>query len=84
MARLEDLTRGAAVRGALPDGPVTVVDAKCHGSAVVELTHNDTSGRLGSELLHRDREPALEALTAGRLRGFDCDGAMLRLPSRVP
>jgi hypothetical protein len=55
MARLEDLTRGAAVRGILPDGLVTVVDAQWHGSAVVELTYKDASGRLGSELLYRDR-----------------------------
>src|SRR5207249_3145931 len=59
MARLEDLTRGAAVKGVLPDGLVTVVDVKWHGSTVVELTYRDAAGRLGSELLYRDREPTL-------------------------
>jgi len=83
MARLEDLARGATVRGVLPDGPVTVVDAKWHGSAVVELTYKNASGRLGSELLYRDREPTLEVLTAGRPWGFDGDGAMLRLVSEA-
>ena len=48
MARLEDLTKGAAVRGVLPDRLVTVVDVKWHGSAVVELTYKDASGQLGS------------------------------------
>ena len=62
MARLEDLTRGAAVKGILPDGLVTVVDVKWHGSAVAELTYKDASGRLGSELLYRDREPTIESL----------------------
>lgn len=36
MARLEDLTRGASVKGILPDSLVTVVDVKWHGSAVVD------------------------------------------------
>jgi hypothetical protein len=36
MARLEDLTRGATVKGILPDRLVTIVDVKWHGSAVAE------------------------------------------------
>ena len=35
MARLEDLTRGAQVKGILPDGLVTVVDVQWRGSAVI-------------------------------------------------
>ena len=71
MARLEDLTRGATVRGVLPDGLVTVVDVKWFGSAVVELTYKDAGGRLGNELVYREREPALEVVTAGRPWSFD-------------
>jgi len=37
MARLEDLTRRASVKGILPDSFVTGVDVKWNGSAVVEL-----------------------------------------------
>jgi hypothetical protein len=59
MARLEDITRGASVKGVLPDGLVTIVDVKWHGSDVVELIYRDTAGKLGSELLYRDREPDL-------------------------
>jgi len=47
MARLEDLRRGALVKGVLPGGPVTVVDVKWHGSTVIELTYKDAGGRLG-------------------------------------
>jgi superfamily II DNA or RNA helicase len=83
MARLEDLTRGAAVKGILPDGLVTVVDVKWHGSAVAELTYKDASGRLGSELLYRDREPTIEVATAGRPWSFDGDGTLLRLVSEA-
>jgi superfamily II DNA or RNA helicase len=41
MARLEELTRGAAVKGILPEDLVTAVDVKWHGSAVAELTYKD-------------------------------------------
>jgi hypothetical protein len=60
MARLEELTRGASLRGILPDSQVTVVDVKWHGSAALELTYKDPSGKPGNELLYRDREPTLE------------------------
>src|ERR671924_346716 len=83
MAHLEDLTRGAAVKGILPEGLVTVVDVKWHGSAVAELTYKDASGRLGSELLYRDREPTIDIIAAGRPRSFDGDGALFRLVSEA-
>jgi hypothetical protein len=38
VARLEDLTRGAAIRGILPDGLVTVVDVHRYGTSAIELT----------------------------------------------
>lgn len=65
MACLEDLTRGAVVRGILADGLVTVIDVKPHGSPVVDLTHKDPAGRPGNDLLYRDREATLEVVTAG-------------------
>jgi len=36
MARLEDLTRGAHVRGLRPEGPVEVLDVKWHGTSILE------------------------------------------------
>src|SRR5262245_45139533 len=83
MARLEDLTRGAIVKGILPNGLVTIVDAKWHGSTVVELIYKDASGRLGSELLFRDRESTIEVVTAGQPWSFDADGSLLRLVSEA-
>src|SRR5256714_342800 len=83
MACLEDLTRGAAVRGILPDGLVTVVDVQWHGSAVGELTYKDASGRLGSELLYRERESTIEIASVGRPWSFDGDGSLLRLVSEA-
>ncbi len=82
MARLEDLTKGATVKGILPDGVVTVVDAHWHGS-VLELTYKDSAGRLANELLYRDREPSLEVVASGAPWSFDGDGKMLRLVSEA-
>jgi hypothetical protein len=83
LARLEDLTRGASVRGILPDGLVTVVDVRWFGTAVVELTYKDAAGRLDHELVYRDREPTLELVIAGRPWSFDGDGALFRLVSEA-
>jgi len=83
VARLEELTRGALVRGILPGVLVTVVDATWHGSAVVELTYKDASGNLGHELLFRDREPDLEIVEAGSPWSFDGDAGLLRLAAEA-
>jgi len=83
MARLEELTRGASLKGILPDGLVTVVDVRWHGSAVVELTYKDATGRLGNELLYREREPTIEIVSVGRPWSFDGDGSLFRLVSEA-
>jgi SNF2 family DNA or RNA helicase len=83
MARLEELTRGAQLSGILPDTLVTVVDVKWYGSSVIELTYKDPSGKLGSELIYRDREPSIDIATAGRPWSFDADGEKLRLVSEA-
>ena len=83
MAKLEELTRGAAVRGILPDCLVSVVDVKWYGSAAVELTYKDPSGKPSHELLYRDREPTLEIVEAGRPWSFDGDGHLFRLVSEA-
>lgn len=83
MSRLEELTRGTSVRGVLPDGLVTVIDVKWHGSNVVELTYKDASGRLGNELIYRDREPTIEVASTGRPWSFNGNGALFRLVSEA-
>lgn len=83
ITRLEDLTPNAAVRGILPDNLVTVINAKWHGSDVVELTYKDSAGHLGNELLYRDRELTLEIASTGRPWSFDAEGDLLRLVSEA-
>src|SRR5579884_4116649 len=83
MARLEDLTPGALLRGIVPDDVVTVIDVKWYGTTALELTFKDSSGRLAQELLYRDREPSLAIVTSGRPWRFDGDGALFRLVSEA-
>src|ERR1035441_5052922 len=83
MAKLEDLTRGASVKGILPDCLVTVIDVKWYGSAAVELTYKDPAGKPNVVLLYRDREPTLEICETGRPWGFDGDGKLFRLVSEA-
>ena len=53
------------MRGILPDRLVTVVDVKWFGTSSVELTYKDPQGRLGNELLFRDREATIEIAETG-------------------
>ena len=83
MVQLELITRGTAVRGILPDGIVTVGDVRWIGTVAIEVTYKDCNGRLGNELLYRDREPTLEIVEAGRPWSFDGDGQLFRLLSEA-
>src|SRR6266566_3557532 len=83
MARLEQLTRGATVKGILPDALITVVDVQWHGDVAITLTYRDVAGHLGNEILYRDREPCLEIATVGLPWSFDGDGTLLRLVSEA-
>ena len=83
MARLEELQRGAMVKGILPHVPVVVVDVTWFGSNVIELTYKGPDGQLGNELLYREREGELEVVRSGRAWSFDSDGATFRLVSEA-
>ncbi|HZV06926.1 MAG TPA: helicase-related protein [Gemmataceae bacterium] len=83
MAKLEDLKRGASVKGILPDCLVTVIDVKWYGSAAIELTYKDPAGKPSVVLLYRDREPTLEVVESGRPWSFDGDGKLFRLVSEA-
>src|ERR1039458_651724 len=83
MAKLEDLKRGATVKGILPDCLVTVIDVKWYGSAAIELTYKDPAGKPSVVLLYRDREPALEIADTGQPWSFDGDGKLFRLVSEA-
>ena len=83
MARLEDLKPGSSIRGVLPGGVVTVVSVQWFGSNAIELTYKDATGKVGNELLYRDREADLAMVEEGRPWSFDGDGALFRLVSEA-
>ncbi|HKA54219.1 MAG TPA: DEAD/DEAH box helicase, partial [Candidatus Binatia bacterium] len=83
MARLEELTRGASIKGVLPDALVTVVSVQWFGSEALELTYKTPAGKVANELLYRHDEPRLEVAEQGRPWSFDGDGALFRLVSEA-
>jgi superfamily II DNA or RNA helicase len=84
MAPLEDLTKGALVRGVLSERPVRVVAVEWHGSNAITLTFTDDStGKPNQELLYRDDEARLSVEQAGRAWSMDADGALFRLVSEA-
>ena len=83
MARLEELTVGAVVRGLSPHGAVTIEAVKWYGSDALEVTYKDSTGRVEQEMLYRDREPTLEVEAKGRSWSFDGDGELFRLVSEA-
>jgi SNF2 family DNA or RNA helicase len=83
VAALEELKPGCSVRGVLPNGIATVLSVQWYGSDAVELTYKDGTGKVGNELLYRDREPDLEIVEEGRPWSFDGDGALFRLVSEA-
>jgi hypothetical protein len=58
MGKLEDLRPIAAVRGAIPDGLVTVVNVQWFGSEALELTYKSANGKMANELLYRSKKSA--------------------------
>jgi len=83
MAQLEELKSAAQVRGLIPSGTATVVQAEWFGDNAVKITYEDESGTVGNTLVYRHREPDLEVVTSGRVWSFDGNGAMLRLVSEA-
>ena len=84
MARLEDLTKGALVRGILGDRVVKVVDIAWHGSSAVTLTFTDElTGKAAQELLDREDEARLTVEKTGRAWSLDADGELFRLVSEA-
>ncbi len=83
MARLEELTPGAAVRGIVRDATVTVVSVDWHGSDALTLVYRRPNGGVADEILYRDDEARLEIADVGRPWSFDGDGALFRLVSEA-
>ncbi|HVR08853.1 MAG TPA: hypothetical protein VMW75_12465 [Thermoanaerobaculia bacterium] len=82
MPRLEELTRGAHVKGTRPDGPVTVLDVRWYGSGAVELTFKDGASAPGNEIFFRGDEARFDVV-AGPAWTFAADGDLFKLASEA-
>ena len=83
MARLEDLTPGARIKGILPDRWVEVVTSRWFGSTVIELSYRDDAGRPDRVLLYRDNEPGIQLASASPDWTFDANGEIHKLVSNA-
>lgn len=79
MAKLEQITKGAIVQGIVGDEAVTIVDAKWHGSSVLETFYSDAAGRPGTSLVYRDQEDEIRLVEPSARWSFTGDGEMFRL-----
>ncbi len=83
MTSLEDLKPNSQVKGLLPHDTVTLLSVQWIGSDVVEVSYRGTTGKLGSELLFRDREADLVVTAPGAAWAFDADPVLFRLVSEA-
>jgi len=83
MARLEDLTVNAVVRGLVPNSTVTIKHVQMFGDQVANVTFVDAEGRAGTQLVYRDQQSSLEVVKQTRPLSFTADGHLFRLASEA-
>lgn len=83
MSTLENIKPNSQVKGILPNLMVTILSVVWHGPDVIEVTYRDPAGKLGSELLFRDRQSDLEVIAPGVAWAFDADPELFRLVSEA-
>ncbi|MDD5806847.1 MAG: SNF2-related protein [Eggerthellales bacterium] len=81
-ARLEDIVKGAKVRGIAGSAPVTIVYVDWHGNTVLSVTYRTEQGALGETMVYRFDEANLE-VEDSLPWSFDADADDLRLVSEA-
>lgn len=81
--KLEELTKGARVRGLAVEGIATVKSVEFHGQNALEVIFADAKGALQNRILTREDEPSLEVVESERPWSFDADGSLFRLVSEA-
>jgi SNF2 family DNA or RNA helicase len=81
--KLEQLTKGARVRGLAVEGIATVKSVEFHGSNAMEIIFTDAKGALHNRILTRDDEPSLDPVEITRPWSFDADGNLFRVVSEA-
>jgi len=72
--KLEEVQKGARIRGLAAEGIATVKSVEFHGSNAMEAIFTDAKGALHTRILTREDEPSLDAVEASRPWSFDADG----------
>jgi superfamily II DNA or RNA helicase len=79
MLKLEDIKKGAQVRGIDPEEIVRIVTIESVGDDAITVYYKDSQGRLGEQMLFRTDEARLDLAEAGRPWAFDASGADFKL-----
>lgn len=83
MARLEEITVGATVKGVVGPEPVTIVAVQWYGNNVLEITYKNTQSVPGTQLLLREDEAHIEVMDNSLPWSFDADGEQMKLASEA-
>jgi hypothetical protein len=84
MARLEQLTLGASVRGLVTGATGRVVQVEWFGDdKAVKVTFEEPSGAVRNRPVYGSDEASLELAGWGRAWSFNCDGYVFRLASEA-
>lgn len=76
--RLEDLSPGQRIGGAIPGRVVRILAVEWHGTDVLDITYKADDGTLGQQVVFRDDEQKLGEITANR-RPFTANAADFKL-----
>jgi hypothetical protein len=83
MAKLEELSTGAAVRGVAGTAIATIVNVNWYGSNCIDVVYKTADGRVANDILYRDDEARIEIVQPGRVWSFEGDGDLFRLASEA-
>jgi hypothetical protein len=83
MARLEQLTPGASVRGLMANAGAKVVQVEWFGDQAVKVTFEGPDGTVRNRLVYRTDEDSIELVGSGRTWSFAGDGELFRLASEA-
>jgi len=81
--KLEQLQKGARVRGLAVEGIATVKSVEFFGGSAVEVIFTDAHGAPHTRIVTREDEPSLDLVEASRPWSFDADGDLFRLVSEA-
>jgi SNF2 family DNA or RNA helicase len=81
--QLEQLAKGARVRGLAVEGVATVKSVEFHGQNAAEVIFADAHGGLHTRVLSREDQESLDLVEATRIWSFDADGNLFRLASEA-